>query len=96
MAVLQLPLMVETLGEAPWAPAWVAWAPQSSPSAGQGTGLALYCIRTSNKCLLTASMGQETPTGNPAPCLPSWGSFWDGGTVISVADESSSLHVKKE
>lgn len=53
MAVLQLPLMVETLGEAPW-------APQNSPSSGQSPGRALYCIRTANKYLLGASMGQAT------------------------------------
>lgn len=43
MAVLQLPLMVETLGEAPGAlaPACVAWAPQNSPRFGHNTRLAL-------------------------------------------------------
>lgn len=52
MAVLQLPLMVETLGEAPGAPACVTWAPQSSPSFGHFTGLALESIKTVNKYLL--------------------------------------------
>lgn len=41
MAVLQLPLMVETLEEAPGAPACVTWAPQSSPNFGHSTGLTL-------------------------------------------------------
>lgn len=52
MAVLQLPLMVETLGEASGAPACVTWAPQSSPSFGHSTGLTLENIKRVNQYLL--------------------------------------------
>ena len=38
MAVLQLPLMVETLGEAPWAPACAAGAPKSAPALVRALG----------------------------------------------------------
>lgn len=85
--------MVETLGEAPWAPAWVAWAPQSSLSTGQSTGPALQCIKTSNKYLLRDSTAGD----------PSRQRFWPalGGLVLELGgqgistDESVSLHVRK-
>lgn len=52
MAVLQLPLTVETLGEAPGAPACVTWAPQSSASFAHNIRLALENIKIVNKYLL--------------------------------------------
>lgn len=58
MAVLQLPLTVETLGEAFGAPACVTWAPQSSPCFGRNTGLALENMKTVNKFLVGFSRCQ--------------------------------------
>ena len=52
MAVLQLPLMVETLGGLP--------GPLQALSSGPSAGLALECVRTSYKYLLRASKGQAT------------------------------------
>lgn len=63
MAVLQLPLMVETLGEAPGAPACVTWAPRSSESFGHDTGLALENIKIVKKYLLEFPRCQVTRRG---------------------------------